>query len=77
LQSESCIWLRIISFPVPGRISMKSRIDRREFLGAALALSAGTACRPEPPIPAPTPAEQPVPDFELDELTVRELQTAM
>jgi amidase len=56
---------------------MKSRIDRREFLGAALALSAGTACRPEPPIPAPTPAEQPVPDFELDELTVRELQTAM
>jgi amidase len=57
---------------------MKSRIDRRDFLGATLALGAGAACRPAaPPSEAPTPAEQPIADFELDELTVRQLQAAM
>jgi amidase len=67
----------MIDFLVSGRISMKSRIHRREFLETALALGAGSACRPEPTVPAPASAEQPVPDFELDELTVRELQAAM
>jgi amidase len=56
---------------------MKSRIDRREFLGVSLAMGAGVACRPESPAEAPTPAEQPISDFELDELTVRELQAGM
>jgi len=57
-------------------------IDRREFLGTTVALASGAAsaasCRPETPRPVPpTPAEQPVTDFELDEVTVRELQAGM
>ncbi len=60
---------------------MKSRIDRREFLGAALTTAAGgivASCRPEESrTEAPTPAEEPIPDFELDEITVRGLQAGM
>jgi amidase len=69
----------MIRFLVRGRISMESRIDRREFLGATLALgAAASACRrEEPPTETPPPAGQPISDFELDELTVRQLQAAM
>jgi amidase len=59
---------------------MAVRIDRRDFLGAALGMGAGaasTACGPEPWTGRPTPVERPVADFELDELTVRELQAGM
>jgi len=60
---------------------MGLRIDRRGFLGATLAMGAGAAstasCRPESRTGAPTPAEQPITDFELDEVTVRELQAGM
>jgi amidase len=60
---------------------MGLRIDRRAFLGATLAMGAGAAstasCRPESRTGAPTPAEQPISDFELDEVTVRELQAGM
>jgi amidase len=60
---------------------MKVRTDRRGFLASALAIGAGAAstvsCRPESHTGAPTPAEQPVSDFELDEVTVRELQAGM
>lgn len=60
---------------------MGLRIDRRGFLGATLAMGAGAAstasCRPESRTGAPTPAEQPITDFELDEVTVRELQARM
>ena len=60
---------------------MESRIDRRGFLVATLATGAGAAsaasCRPESRTGVPTTAEQPVTDFELDEVTVRELQAGM
>src|SRR3990172_7837073 len=60
---------------------MGLRIDRRGFLGATLAMGAGAAstasCRPESRTGAPIPAEQPITDFELDEVTVRELQAGM
>jgi amidase len=60
---------------------MKSRIHRREFLGAALTTAAGgmaiAGCRPESRTEAPTLAEQPISDFELDEITVRGLQAGM
>jgi len=63
---------------------MESRIDRRGFLAATLATGAGaasaTSCRPESrtgaPTPAPTP-DEPITDFVLDEVTVRELQAGM
>ena len=59
---------------------MESRIDRRGFLVGTL-MGAGAAstasCRPESRTGAPTPAEQPITDFELDEVTVRELQAGM
>ena len=59
---------------------MESRIDRRGFLVGTL-MGAGAAstasCRPESRTGAPTPAEQPITDFELDEVTVRELQARM
>ncbi len=60
---------------------MESRIDRRGFLAATLATGAGAAstaaCRPESRTGAPTPVEEPITDFELDEVTVRELQAGM
>ncbi len=60
---------------------MGLRIDRRAFLEGTLAMGAGAAtaasCRSESRRGAPTPAEQPVSDFELDEITVRELQEGM
>jgi amidase len=59
---------------------MESRIDRRGFLVATLtttAAAAATACRPESRTGGPTPADRPVADFELDEVTVRELQAGM
>src|SRR3970282_1048576 len=56
-------------------------IDRRDFLGATLAMGAGAAstasCRPESRSGAPTPADQPITAFALDEGTVRELQAGM
>ena len=60
---------------------MKSRMDRRDFLVGTLTIGAGAAstlaCRPESRIGVPAPAEQPIADFELDEVTVRGLQAAM
>ena len=60
---------------------MESRMDRRGFLVGTLTMGAGAAstvsCRPASRTGAPTPAEQPVADFELDEVTVRGLQAAM
>ncbi len=59
---------------------MESRIDRRGFLVATLAMGGGAAstasCRPKSRPETPTPAE-PVSDFELDEITVRDLQAGM
>jgi amidase len=59
---------------------MKLRIDRRSFLGAGLMMGAGAAtalsCRPQSRPETPQPAE-PVSDFELDEIGIRELQAGM
>lgn len=59
---------------------MKLGIDRRSFLGAGLMMGAGAAtaasCRTESMPATPAPAE-PVSDFELDEVGIRELQAGM
>jgi amidase len=56
-------------------------MDRRDFLGATLALGAGAATAscggPRTRREEPAPPGRPFADFELDEVTVRELQAGM